>query len=105
MPCLWTYDASAAAAFIAHQQCSFLCKIEFRKSGVCAFLQRDGKLRYMEGMFGSSLIGVGETGTLVEFVHAFRSETRTRRVIGEQRIHDKAQVAGGHLTVLTTVCS
>ena len=56
-------------------------------------------------MFGSSYIGVGETETLVKFVLAFRSETRTRRVVGEQRIHDKAQVAGGHLTVLTTVCS
>ena len=59
----------------------------------------------MEGMFGLSYIRVGERSTLVEFVLAFRSETRTRRVVGEQRIHDKAQVAGGHLTVLTTVRS
>ena len=50
-------------------------------------------------------IRVGETETLVEFVLAFRSETRTRRVVGEQRVHDKAQVAGGHLTLLTTVCA
>ena len=87
VPCPWTYDASAAAAFIADQQCRFLCKIEFRKSGVCVFVQRDWHLTYMEGMFGSSYIGVGETETLVEFVLAFRSETRTRRVVGEQRIH------------------
>ena len=105
VPCPWTYDASAAATFIADQQCWFLCKIEFRKSGVCAFVQRDWNLTYMEGMFGLSYIRVGERSTLVEFVLAFRSETRTRRVVGEQRVHDKAQVAGGHLTLLTTVCA
>ena len=39
-------------------------------------------------------IRVGERASLVEVEPAFRSETRTRRVIDKQIIHGRAQVAG-----------
>ena len=48
----------------------------------------------MEGMFVGGHFGVGETASLVEVEPAFRSETRTRRVIDKQIIYCRVQEAG-----------
>ena len=48
----------------------------------------------MEGMFVRGHIGVGERASLVEVEPAFRSETRTQRVVGKQIIYDRLQEAG-----------
>ena len=66
-------------------------KIERRKSGVCA-------AGLNPNIYGRHVwlgnIDIYERTSLVEVELAFRTETRTRRVIDEQRIHGRAQVAG-----------
>ena len=79
--------------FMTSMNCISAWKIERRKSGVCG----EGlnfNMYSMEGMFGSGISASRRERVCFEVEPAFRSETRTRRVIDKQRMHGRAQAAG-----------